>query len=80
MYSELETDSPGFSWLNNKYFIGVGTFSGAIWTINLFGVSVIRSFSLLCTNTEALSHRKLNRAVLNGGHGYVYINLMWHRG
>lgn len=37
LYIELETDSKKFSWLNNKYFIGVGTFKGAIWTINLFG-------------------------------------------
>ncbi|KAG8744954.1 hypothetical protein FRC10_009189 [Ceratobasidium sp. 414] len=38
LYIEIETDSTKFGWLNNKYFIGVGTFSGAIWTINLFGV------------------------------------------
>ncbi|QRW10624.1 dihydrosphingosine 1-phosphate phosphatase [Ceratobasidium sp. AG-Ba] len=37
LYIELETDSKKYSWLNNKYFIGVGTFNGAIWTINLFG-------------------------------------------
>ncbi|KAG8696871.1 hypothetical protein FRC08_006869 [Ceratobasidium sp. 394] len=37
LYIEIETDSTKYSWLNNKYFIGVGTFKGAIWTINLFG-------------------------------------------
>lgn len=37
LYIELETDSEKYSWLNNKYFIGVGTFQGAIWTIQLFG-------------------------------------------
>ncbi|KAJ1302225.1 hypothetical protein OPQ81_001048 [Rhizoctonia solani] len=37
LYIELETDSKKYSWLNNKYFIGVGTFNGAIWTIQLFG-------------------------------------------
>ncbi|KAG8707560.1 hypothetical protein FRC09_001752 [Ceratobasidium sp. 395] len=37
LFIELETDSTKYSWLNNKYFIGVGTFNGAIWTINLFG-------------------------------------------
>ncbi|CAE6462975.1 unnamed protein product, partial [Rhizoctonia solani] len=37
LYIELETDSKKYSWLNNKYFIGVGAFSGATWTIQLFG-------------------------------------------
>ncbi|ELU39990.1 hypothetical protein AG1IA_05973 [Rhizoctonia solani AG-1 IA] len=37
LYIELETDSNKYSWLNNKYFIGTGTFNGAIWTIKLFG-------------------------------------------
>ncbi|KAH7332751.1 hypothetical protein B0J17DRAFT_677414 [Rhizoctonia solani] len=37
LYIKLETDSKKYDWLNNKYFIGVGTFSGDIWTINLFG-------------------------------------------
>ncbi|CAE6523518.1 unnamed protein product [Rhizoctonia solani] len=35
--AELETDSKKYSWLNNKYFIGVGTFNGAVWSIRLFG-------------------------------------------
>ncbi|KAG9017489.1 hypothetical protein FRB90_001134 [Tulasnella sp. 427] len=39
LYFEFETDSKKHQDLNDKYWIGYGTFSGAIWSIYIFALA-----------------------------------------